>query len=328
MQQLKLDNDLGLGKIVGGAVAGLFALTMLWGSWFVVSPSHLAYTVRFGHITTEAPLGPGPHFKWPLIESVDEIKVAKDTLVLQPTQFFTKDVQFVTVQLGITYDVPPEAVHNLLYQTGAAGSNAAIEQNISRIILDRVRSVISKYDITTAVGPDRENVISQVKGVVSDEMRLVFGLHVIDVQLPQFTPSEIYMHGVENAVMIRNAQLASTLNRDKAKIEAETLQVTATATANAAVESARGARDAAIHAAEATAAERRLNGEGEAAAIIARGNAEAEAIAAKIKAAGGGEFYIRQLQAQAGLNWKGEVPTMVTGGVSTYMQIPAPVLAK
>lgn len=318
----------GVGGLIGAAVGGLAFLLLAFGSFFVVSPSHLAYTVRWGTVTTQSPLQPGLHFKFPLIEDVNEIKVAKDTLVLQPTQFFTKDVQYVTVQLGITYDVPAEAVHNLLYQTGAAGSTQAVEQNISRIIIDRVRSVISRYDITTAVGPDRENVISQVKAVVSDEMKSVFDLHVIDVQLPLFQPSDTYMHGVENAVKIRNDQLASTLNRDKAKIDAETLQVTATASANAAVEKARGERDAAIHAAEATAAERRLNGEGEASAIIARGNAEAEAIAAKIKAAGGGEFYVRQLQAQAALNWKGDVPTMVTGGPQTYMQIPAPVLAK
>jgi regulator of protease activity HflC (stomatin/prohibitin superfamily) len=279
--------------------------------------------------------------KAPFIDQVDRIKVAKDTLQTPDTTFFTKDTQSIAMALGITYDVPDSAVYNLLYQTGNAG-NHDIDNNITKIIIDRVRSILSKYSISDVAGPEREQVMAAVKAAVSDETGQIFGIHVVDVQIPVFRPSEAYMRGIEQAVQIRNAQLQAQLNRDKARTEAETLQINTTAQANAQIEQARGQKEASIHAAEAEAAKIRLNGDAVAAAQLAqaqaaarsiqlRGDAEASAIAAKIQASGGTDSYIRQLQAQAMLNWKGDgalVPQMVVGGatapVMPFMQIPIP----
>ena len=325
--------------LVVTAVPLLLMLMLASGCYFIVGPSERAYMVRLGQVTTTVPFGSGFYLKWPVIDHVDHLKVAKDTIQTPDTTFFTKDTQSVTMALGVTFDVPDAAVYSLLYQTGAAG-NRDFDSNIIKIVLDRVRSVVSKYSISDVAGPEREQVMAIVKQVVSSEMAEVFQIHVVDVQIPVFKPSEVYMHGVEQAVQIRNAQLQAQLERDKARTEAETLQVRTTAQANAQIEQARGQKEAAIHGAEADAARTRLNGEAQAAALLAqaqatakaielKGKADAAAIAAKIEAAGGSDPYVRQLQAEAMQNWKGEVPQMTLGssGMSSVvpiMQIPVP----
>ncbi len=331
------------GRAVAMIVVLIVAYVVFHSFYFIVGPSERAFVVRLGHVTTPKPYASGWYFKAPLIDGVDHLKVSKDTLQTPDTTFFTRDTQAITLALGITYDVPDDAVYNLLYQTGNAG-NRDIDSNISKIVIDRVRSIIAKYDIAQVAGPEREQVMGVVKSAISDETRQVFGIHVVDVQIPVFKPSEVFMQSVERAVKIRADQLAAQLERDKARTEAETLQVRATAQANAAIEQARGQKEAAIHAAEADAAKVRLNGEAQAASQLAqaeagaksielKGNADAMAIGAKIKAAGGPDFYIRQLQAEAMLNWKGEVPTMSFGAGGTQpvlplMQIPVPVATK
>ena len=52
----------------------------------------------------------------------------------------------------------------------------------------------------------------------------------------------------------------------------------------------------------------------EAEATKLRGEADAAAMRVKIEAAGGVDGYTRQLQAQAALNWKGDVPRIMAGG--------------
>jgi hypothetical protein len=67
----------------------------------------------------------------------------------------------------------------------------------------------------------------------------------------------------------------------------------------------------------------------EAEATKLRGDADAAALRVKIDAAGGVDGYTRQLQAQAALNWKGNVPHIMAGGSAQLpMIVPLQVEGK
>ena len=57
---------------------GLVALCAL-DAYFVVEPTEMAGVRRLGQVITAKPLGPGPHFKLPLIDQVDRLQVSLDT---------------------------------------------------------------------------------------------------------------------------------------------------------------------------------------------------------------------------------------------------------
>jgi len=93
-------------------------------------------------------------------------------------------------------------------------------------------------------------------------------------------------------------------DRERARVEAETVVV-----------KARGEADSQFARAEGQARAQLAQARAEAEATKLRGEADASAIRAKIEAAGGVDGYARQLQAQAALNWKGGLPQIVGTGM-------------
>jgi regulator of protease activity HflC (stomatin/prohibitin superfamily) len=90
-------------------------------------------------------------------------------------------------------------------------------------------------------------------------------------------------------------------DRERAKVEAETVIVRA-----------KGEADSQVARAET-----------EAEATSLRGEAEASAIKVKIEAAGGVDGFVRQVQAQSALNGRGQVP-QVAAGVGGQIPIVLP----
>ncbi|MGE3536568.1 MAG: SPFH domain-containing protein [Candidatus Tectimicrobiota bacterium] len=307
-----------LGLLVTGGII------LLNGLSFSVPATHMAYVTRFGRvIAPEAgPLDAGLHFKLPFIDHADLLQVSTDTSKLEPIQAYTRDTQQVNVQLSLTYSIPRTAVYHLLYEIGRSG-NVDIVTNINAVVNDRVRSVLGQQEIVRVAGEGREQVVGQMKTVIQSELKRLFWLEVHDVQIAAFTFTKAYEESINQATLAKTSKVKAELERDRKRIEAEAAQAEAAGRANAAIEEARGRKASAIAAAEGEAAAITLRAQSEAAAIKARGDAEATILKAKIEAAGGTEPYVKQLQAQAALNWKGEVPTTMLGGNTAA---PVPVL--
>lgn len=296
-------------------------VVLLNGMWFSVPATHMAYVTRFGRVIhpEAGPLEAGLHFKLPFVDHADLLQVSTDTIKLDPIQTYTRDTQQVNLQLSITYNIPKNAVYHLLYEVGRAG-NVDIVTNINAVVNDRVRSVLGQQDIVRVAGEGRELVVGQIKTIVQNELKRLFHLDVQDVQIAAFTFTKAYEESINQATLAKTSKVKAELERDRKRIEAEAAQAEAAGRANAAIEEARGKKASTIAAAEGEAEAIHLRAQSEASAIKARGEAEATTLKAKIEAAGGAENYVKQLQAQAALNWKGDVPSTMFGS-----NAPAPV---
>src|SRR5260370_3048994 len=69
-------------KLIVGIVVVILVALFAVDSYFVVEPTEMAGVRRLGQVITTKPLGPGPHFKLPLIDQVDRLPVALDTFNL------------------------------------------------------------------------------------------------------------------------------------------------------------------------------------------------------------------------------------------------------
>ena len=87
---------------------------------------------------------------------------------------------------------------------------------------------------------------------------------------------------------------------------------------------AKGEADSQYARAEGLARAQLTQARAEAEATKLRGEADATATRAKIEAAGGVDGYTRQLQAQAALNWKGNLP-QILGASGTQFPIILPL---
>src|SRR5215510_10486715 len=150
--------------LLGVSLVALAAVAS--GSWFRVRQNEVAYVTRFGQVVNwqAGPLQPGLHFKVPIADEADTISVSTDTVKMPVMKAFTRDTQEVSLQLSLTYNVPPTAAYHLLYEIGRAG-NVDIAHNLESVANDRVRSIVSRQDVTALAGEGREKIVDEIKVV-------------------------------------------------------------------------------------------------------------------------------------------------------------------
>jgi regulator of protease activity HflC (stomatin/prohibitin superfamily) len=324
------------------AIVVAILLFLLSGSYFVVPQTDVGFVKRFGKvINAEAgPLQPGLHLKVPFIDDPDLISITTDTFELPEKKAFTRDTQELTLRVGVTYRVPTSAAYHLLYEIGRAG-NVDIHNNIILLSNEVVREVLSKHNITEIAGEQREMVVSEIKTRLADVLAGILRIEISSVQINSLDFSPQYKDAINQASLARTKTVAAQQDAERAKVEAQTRVTQARAEADAQAARADGLARAQLTQAEAEAngnlARARADAEGnlakakaEAEGIKLRGESEAAASRARIEAAGGMENYVRQLDAQSKLRWKGEVPQFVMGGSASNapsMPIIVPVTA-
>lgn len=112
---------------------------------------------------------------------------------------------------------------------------------------------------------------------------------------------------MSRATLARAQRVQAEQDRERAKVEAETVII-----------KAKGEADSQYARAEGSARAQLTQARAEAEATKLRGEADAAAMRAKIEAAGGVDGYSRQLHALAALNWKGGLPHVIGGGNSQF----------
>jgi membrane protease subunit HflC len=296
--------------LLGASIIAVAAFAS--GSYFRVHQNEVAYITRFGKVVSPqaGPLQPGLHFKLPLIDEADTISVSTDTIKMPVMKAFTRDTQEVLLQLSLTYNVPSAAAYHLLYEVGRSG-NVDINYNLESVANDRMRSIVSRRDVTELAGEGRERIVDEIKAVIASELKRLFKVDVEDVQIPTLDFSSQYKEAVNRATLARAQRVQAEQDRERARVEAETVVVKAKGEADSQVARAEGAARARLAQARAEAEATKLSGE-----------AEAAVMRVKIEATGGVDGYTRQLQAQAALNWKGALPQVMTTAGNLPMILP------
>src|SRR5262249_2741877 len=174
------------------------------GSWFRVRQNEVAYVTRFGQVVNwqAGPLQPGLHFKVPIADEADTISVSTDTVKMPVMKAFPRDTQEVSLQLSATYNVPPASAYHLLYNAGPSG-HIGIAHTPEAVATDRMRSIVSRRDVTEIAGEGRERIVEEIKTVVAVELKRLFLVEVQDVQIPVLDFSNQYKEAVNRATLAR-----------------------------------------------------------------------------------------------------------------------------
>src|SRR5215813_8447441 len=261
--------------LLGASIMTLAVLAS--GSWFRVRQNEVAYVTRFGQVLNPqaGPLKPGLHFKAPFADEADMISVSTDTVKMPVMRAFTRDTQEVTLQLSVTYNVPPASAYHLLYEVGRAG-NVDITHNLEAVASDRMRSIVSRRDVTEIAGEGRERIMDEIKLAIASELKRLFKVEVQDVQIPALDFSVQYKEALNRATLARAQRVQAEQDRERAKVEAETVIV-----------KSKGEADSQYVRAEGLARAQLAQARAEAEATKLRGDADASAMRVKIEAAGG-----------------------------------------
>jgi regulator of protease activity HflC (stomatin/prohibitin superfamily) len=297
------------GRRIGVAAAAfLVVLGVAGGSYYTVPQTELAYVTQFGRVVnrTGGPIGPGLHFKLPLIQSVDTLRITRDTDPLGEVTALTKDTQAVTLNVSVTTSVPPSAVYHLLYEVGRAG-NLDLKHNYDATLLTELRNVMGRHSIVEIAGEDRANILAEFQAAASAELQRLYGTTVDQVQVSVEKMPETYVQRINQAMLSQAAILQSQRDQERAKIDAETARITAAGLANKAIEEARGRAQSNL-----------LEAQAQAQAIELRGKAEADAKRLLADALSQNPALVEY---QKALAWNGQLPSAV------YANAPIPFFA-
>jgi regulator of protease activity HflC (stomatin/prohibitin superfamily) len=194
-------------------------LALISGSFAIVQPTEMAGKRRLGEVAVTQPLGPGFHFKLPLVDTIDKIQVSLETYRIDHLSVNTIDNQPIAVAVGLTFRIPPSAVLKLLYEVGRAG-NFDIGDNFQRIIADRTAKIFAQQN-TTTISENRERLSVSLRQLLSTDLGRLYGVEVIDFQIAQITYSDSFRASVEAAVKAKNEAVAAENTVNRIRFEAQ-----------------------------------------------------------------------------------------------------------
>jgi len=269
-------------------------------------------------VTSKTPIGPGLHFKTPVIETVDHLQVSLTTFQAADLGVYTIDNQSVRIGIGLSYRVPPDAVFKLLYGVGRSG-NVDIDGNLRPIVADRALRVFARRN-TVSISAERESIANEIHRSIQEAVEQSFGIEVVDLQLSRIEYSAAFTQSVEAAVRAKNDALQAENTVAKIRYEGEPAKVQAEAQSIAVTTRSEGEARAAVVRARAEKEAAVLRAEGEAQATTLLGQAQASAVQQVGAAVAANP---RVVDYETARRWDGKLPaTMLGGGTVPLLTLP------
>ena len=186
------------------------ALVLLMGSVFVVNEGHSAIVLNLGRVSRDN-IGPGLHFKWPLVETARVFDQRLQVLPAEPERYLTserKDVSVDFFAIGKIED--PRA----FYRATGGDESAAVDR-LAPIIKDALRNEINARTLQQAVSGDRTEIVKSQLSVIN-RGAATLGIRILDLRIKQLdlpTDSRV-IDDVYNRMRAQRQQVASRLRAE------------------------------------------------------------------------------------------------------------------
>ncbi len=224
------------------------ALLLLMGSVFVVREGETAIVLNLGKVV-RSDVGPGLHFKVPLIETARVFDRRLQVLGAEPERYLTSDKLDVSVDffaIGTIHDV-----RTFFRATG--GDEEVAVQRLAPIIKDALRNEINARTLKQVVSGDRSAVVQQQLDAINKGASTL-GVRIADIRIKRIDLPED-----SNVLKSVYDQMRSQRQQVASKLRAEGVEQGQTIRAEA-------DRQQAVIVAEAERDAQTLRGEGDASA--------------------------------------------------------------
>ncbi len=218
-------------------------LLALLGSVFIVAEGHSAIVLKLGRIV-RTDIGPGLHFKLPLVENAQVYDTRLQVLDAPPERYLTSEKKDVSVDF---FAIGRIANVNAFYRATGGDESIAV-QRLTPIIKDALRNEINSRTLQQAVSGDRAKIVGdQLAQINKGAANLgidIADLRIKRIDLPeggkviadvyrrmsaqrQQVASKLRAEGEETAQTIRSnadkeqAVIAANAERDAQKLRGE-----------------------------------------------------------------------------------------------------------
>lgn len=243
------NNGWGTAGIVTAIVSGLLFIAIPF-SYRTIDAGEVAVVKKLGQVvdTREA----GTHFDFWMVNTYEKYDT-KVRGITSTTMAYSNDKQTMSIEMTTQYQVNKAYVKEI---ATTYGTLEALESRINSVIIERAKSVLSRYNADSIIS-DRASISAEVASVVEKAIGEQYYIDVTNVALTNIDFSDVYEQSVEQSMIAKQEV-------EKAKAEAEKLLVEA---------------QNKVKVAEAEAAAKRAVAQGEAEAVKIAAEAEAQALA-------------------------------------------------
>ncbi|MCJ0825167.1 protease modulator HflC [Luteimonas sp. 50] len=222
------------------------ALLALLGSVYVVNEGHTAIVLNLGRLA-RTDIGPGLHFKVPLVESVRVFDRRLQVLDAEPERYLTSEKKDVSVDffaIGYIDDVRA-------FYRATGGDESIAVQRLAPIIKDALRNEINARTLKQAVSGDRSAIVdAQLAAINRGAANL--GIRIDDLRIKRIDLPEggDVIRDVYRRMSAQRQQVASKLRAEgdeasqKIRSEADRQQAVIIAEAERDAQKLRGEGDA------------------------------------------------------------------------------------
>lgn len=226
--------------------AVVVALLALLGSIYVVSEGQTAIVLNLGKVV-RSDVGPGLHFKWPLVESAKIFDRRLQVLDAEPERYLTSERKDVSVDFFAVGRIAD--VRAFFRATG--GDESVAIQRLAPIIKDSLRNQINSRTLQQLVSGDRAEIIGAQLNVIN-KGAATLGVDIVDLRIKRIdlpTDSKV-ITDVYERMSAQRRQVASRLRAEgeeqarTIRAQADRQQVVAVAEAERDAQKLRGEGDA------------------------------------------------------------------------------------
>ena len=197
-------------RFPGWMAAVVAALVLLMGSVFVVSEGHTAIVLNLGR-GSRVDLGPGLHFKWPLVETARVFDKRLQVLPAEPERYLTSERKDVSVDFFAVGQIQDARA---FYRATGGDEGAAVDR-LAPIIKDALRNEINARTLQQAVSGDRTEIVKSQLDIIN-KGAATLGVRIIDLRIKQLdlpTDSRV-IDDVYNRMRAQRQQVASRLRAE------------------------------------------------------------------------------------------------------------------
>ena len=197
-------------KFPAWMAAVVAALLLFFSSMFIVNEGHTAIVLNLGRVA-RTDIGPGLHFKWPLVESARIFDRRLQVLPAEPERYLTserKDVSVDFFAIGRIQDA-------VAYYRATGGDESAAVARLAPIIKDALRNEINSRTLQQAVSGDRTEIVKSQLDVIN-KGAATLGIKILDLRIKQLdlpTDSRV-IDDVYNRMRAQRQQVASKLRAE------------------------------------------------------------------------------------------------------------------
>ncbi|MBS0351234.1 MAG: protease modulator HflC [Proteobacteria bacterium] len=217
-------------KMIGGLIAVLIAVILIFSSFFTVYQGQTAMALRLGSIEKNAKgepktYGPGLHFKTPFIVNIRKYDTLLQDLEDKSPRILTQEQKYLYVDYYAKWRIKDLA----LYYTRTGGYSENAKQLLTQKINEVLRAQFGKRNLQEVVADQRSDIMGFLKES-ANTVAQGLGLEIVDVRIKSIDLMPDVQDSVFKSMSTKREQDA-TGYRSSGVAEAERIRAEADATA-------------------------------------------------------------------------------------------------